>query len=53
MTNFASRRGVEYGDGRAGTLGVCMFTGHIVQRPYLGEHWDYLVRRRAARASFA
>jgi iron(III) transport system ATP-binding protein len=23
---------------------VCAFTGHIVQRAYLGEHWDYLVR---------
>jgi len=23
---------------------VCMFTGHIAQRAYLGEHWDYLVR---------
>ncbi|HEY3068146.1 MAG TPA: ABC transporter ATP-binding protein [Methylomirabilota bacterium] len=24
--------------------GVCTFAGHVAQRAYLGEHWDYLVR---------
>ena len=36
-----------------GEAGRCLVEGRVVQRAYLGEHWDYTVRPAGARSSFA
>lgn len=33
-----------YRQAPAAADGRCLVTGHVAQRAYLGEHWDYTVR---------